>query len=365
MKRKINFGGLVAALITALVLGAVGTPHFGVWGGALVSIVAFGLMVAKPFLPFMSNSVNGFAADIEPEVWENDIEEGLWDDNGFLLESKDASQYVMQGKVVHIPQGGAASGIEVDRSSLPASVTERTDTDITYTLHSFTSNPILVKNVENFQLSYDKRNSVIGENRMALNEAVAEYILISWAPTATASIIRTTGTSVGTHVTGTTGQRAKFLPKDLKNAAKVLDKQKVSKNRRVCLMSADMYDQFTDGLSETQAVNFANTYDPKTGIVGRLYGFTIYTRAETVVYNTGATACNAYGAAVAATDNDAVLCWQADCVERAVGDVHFFNNPNDPTYYGEVSSFEAIAGGRKRRTAQEGVVAIVQGTVNG
>ena len=48
---------------------------------------------------------------IQREIWQDHIAGNLFKNNEFLLASVDASQHVMQGKVVHIPQAGAPAGV--------------------------------------------------------------------------------------------------------------------------------------------------------------------------------------------------------------------------------------------------------------
>ncbi len=121
-----------------------------------------------------------------------------------------------------------------------------------------------------------------------------------------------------------------------------------------------MYDQLITSLGETQYRDFSEAIDPKTGVLGMLYGFKIMQRADVVVYNELADEVNAYAVPGAATDNDAVLCWQKDAVERALGSITFFERANDPLYYGDVYSFEVRMGGRRRRSDNKGIIAIVQ-----
>jgi hypothetical protein len=360
MKRKISIVGLVGALVIAALIGGTVAHSCGNGAGLAAFVLALAVPVLKPWFDIKRPAGFGSLAALQKEVWQDHIEGNMFKDNEFLLMSTDASQYTLQGKVVHIPQAGGLPTVEKDRSSLPATVQTRTDTDVTYTLSPYTSDPILIPNAETYELSYSKRESVLAEHENALRERTADEMLIIWAPTAAGNILRTTGDSVAPHITGQTGNRLKVTTKDLKAAQKLLNKQKVPKTDRYCLMSADMYDQFTDSMTESQYRDFSAAMDVKTGVVGMLFGFKIMQRSDTVVYNTGATAVNAYGAVVAATDNDAVLCWQKDAVERAVGDITFFEHQGDPTYYGDVYSFEVRFGGRKRRDDQKGIVAIVQ-----
>lgn len=296
---------------------------------------------------------------IQREIWEDHIEGNLFKNNEFLLASTDASQFVLQGKVVHIPQAGALPNVAIDRSSLPATVTQRTDVDITYALDEYTTDPILIPNADTMELSYNKRESVLSEHESALRQVTADNILIDWA--SAVNFVTTSGGAVTSHLTGTTGNRKLFAIDDLKNAMLMLNKQNVPVEDRYALMSADMYQQLTDSMDATQYRDFSQAFDAKDGILGRLYGFNIMMRSSVVVYNNATTpVVNAYGATGAATDNDGVLCWQKNAVERALGEVKFFERIGDPTYYGDVYSVLVRMGARKRRSDERGIVAIVQ-----
>lgn len=298
---------------------------------------------------------------IQKEIWQQHIEGNLFKGNEFLLASTDASQYALMGKVIHIPQAGALATVVKNRSSLPATVTQRTDTDITYALDEYTTDPILIPNAENIELSYPKRDSVLGEYEAALKQVIADNLLVTYSPSVAARIIRTTGAETLTHLDSTTGNRKKFTLNDLKNAQLVMNKQNVPMTDRYALMSADMFQQFTDDLTATQQRDFSATYDPTNGIVGKIFGFNIMMRTSVSTYTNAATpVVNAYGAAANADDNDAVLCWQKAAIERAVGSILAFEKMGDPQFYGDVYSFSVRMGGRKRRTNEEGLVAIVQ-----
>ena len=222
---------------------------------------------------------------IQKEIWQDHIEGNLFKNNEFLLASTDAGQYVLNGHVVHIPQAGALPTVVKNRSSVPATVVQRGDTDITYTLDEYTTDPILIPNAETFELSYNKRESVLSEYETSLRQTVADNLLIDWAPTAsTGVIVRTTGAAVATTLAGTTGNRAKFVVSDLKNAQLQLNKQNVPMEGRYALISADMFQQLTDDMSATQYRDFSAAYDVKDGVLGRLFGFNIMMRSGVVTY---------------------------------------------------------------------------------
>lgn len=297
---------------------------------------------------------------LDVEIWKPWILDTLFRDNQFLNFAQNADEHVLQGQVVHIPNAGAASSVSRNRSSLPASVTQRTDVDVTYSLDEFTTDPRLIANAEKI-ISYDKMASAMGQDMGAVKQLLADYMVYHWAPSAAAQIVRTTGGNVTAHLPSATGNRKYFLTADLRSAKKVLDKQNVPMGDRYALLSADMYEQLLISMSDSTYRDFSRYEEADKGIVGMLYGFKLYMRATTVVYTNASTPVKKLpSAAAAATDNDCVLCWHKDFVERAIGTVNIFENLNDATYYGDIYSLLVRAGGRAVENDSIGVVAIVQ-----
>src|SRR5215510_12377424 len=107
---------------------------------------------------------------IQKEIWTKFIQENLFKDNEFLNYAFNADQYVLEGKVVHIPNAGNAPTVVKNRSSLPATVTQRADVDVTYSIDEFTTDPILIPNAETVELAYDKLSNVLSESESALRQ---------------------------------------------------------------------------------------------------------------------------------------------------------------------------------------------------
>ena len=298
---------------------------------------------------------------VEREIWEGDIVEKLYAENPHLSLCVNADQYVLAGKVVHIPQAGAAPDVVKNRSSLPAAVKKRTDTDITYPLDEYTSDPVHISNAETIEPSYDKRMSVMADTHMALNETVGVVTIRNWAPSGSARIIRTSGEAVAAHMPGATGMRKKFLKAELKKAQKQMNKDNIPTSDRYAMFDADMMDQLTDSLTDSEYRDFSRAYDEKNGVVGKLFGFTILSRSYVLGYN-GSAAIEPGGEGNS-PDCAAVLCWHKNSVENALGQVKFFEDEGNPQYYGDIYSALVRMGGRIRREDQKGVVAIVQDLV--
>lgn len=321
-------------------------------------LVLGGLLVAGALLPMPQNTLRGIVL----EQWAAYIIERFWKDNAFLKYAYDDSQYVVAGRIIHIPQPGSKPAVVKNRNSFPGTAVRRTDTDITYPLDEYTTDPTHIPNIDAIHLSYSKQDSVLGDHMQVLNETVADDMLIKWGTNATA--VSTTGgpsaVQVGP-VTGQTGNRYAFHHADLKKLMIRMNANNVPKNDRYVMIDDNMYEAFYDSLSDTNAKDFSRYADAENGIVGKLHGFNIMTRSS-VLLATNANALKALGASIAATDCLGSIAWQKNTVAFAIGDTKLFQNLNDALYYGDIHSALVMAGGRVRRTDGLGIYNIIQGT---
>ncbi|MDO5607636.1 MAG: P22 phage major capsid protein family protein [Capnocytophaga sp.] len=297
---------------------------------------------------------------IQKEIWMSTIVEGLFADNSFASKAFNADEFVTQGKTVHVPNAGAASGVEKNRSTFPATVSTRQDVDLTFPLDEFTTNPIRIPHAETVELSYNKRESVISQDRAKLIETVNEALLHSWFPEV-ANSIDTSGASVAAHTPSATGNRKLFTKADVKRAMVKFNAQNIPQTERYLLVDAEMYSQLLDSLTSQEAYAFHASVDVKNGVVGKLYGFDILMRSTVGVFS--ATGKKAWGAVGAATDAGVALAWHKNSVCRALGEINVFDNISDPTYYGDIYSFLVRCGGRPMRNDVKGLLVIKQASV--
>lgn len=298
---------------------------------------------------------------IQREIWERAIVEGLFADNSFLSKAYNADEYVNNGKVVHIPQAGAASSVSKNRTSKPATAKQRTDTDLTFTLAEFTTDPVYIPHADTVELSYDKRESVLRNDKMQLADAVAKDFLHSWSP-AKANTIATTGVEVDASVHSTAeGKRLAVTRKDILALMTRFNRQNIPQEGRYLLLDADMYAQLLNDLTTQEATAFHAQADLARGVMGKLLSFNVMQRSEAALYS-AAGSPKSWDSTKAADDVSAALAWHEQSVVRALGEVRAFENEGDPTWYGDIYSFLVRAGGRIRRTDEKGVVALLQGT---
>jgi hypothetical protein len=362
---------LVLSLFAAVFEQAGHSPAASAIAGAVtLAIVVGASKLLKTKLPGVVQ--NG----VQVEIWVNYIIERLWKDNKFLKFAFSDDDKVIGGRIVHIPQPGAKPVVRKNRSSYPAVAVRRADTDVTYVLEEYTTDPAHIPYADTVELSYDKIESEYGDHIGQLTETVADDMILKWiSGLSGGSRMFTSGDAVAAtlsesefdadgNITATyaaTGLRNSFIEADLARAQLMLNNQKVPKTDRYALLTENMEYQLKQSLTATQYRDYSSVYDAENGVVGKLHGFTILTRASVAAATAGGV-IKALGAVIDATDSEVSFVWQKNAVARALGEVTFFENLKDALHYGDVFSSLLRAGGRRRRKDNFGVITIVQGT---
>lgn len=306
---------------------------------------------------------------LQTEVWVSDIKEKLFPENSFQSLAIDDSLFV-ENRIVNLANAGTPTGVQRNRSVIPAVVRKRDDVDINYTVHEFTSDPTVIQDIEETETSYDKRQSVLNSHTDALNNKMAAWLLYAWAATTSSNIQRTTGANRAAVIPGASGNRKTLLLADIFKAKGIMDDMDVPEEGRVLLLPSYMYNDLLEA-EKTSLVNLQTTGEAliQNARLMKLLGFTIYTRGKNNVLsydNTGTPipriATNSADAeySVVTAANAAALMWHPDFVRRALGQIKVFANEDVAENYGSVFSTLARAGGRKAYSDETGVVAIVE-----
>lgn len=294
---------------------------------------------------------------IQKEIWMRAIVEGLFASNSFLSKAFNADEYVEAGKTVHIPQAGVASNVEKNRETLPATVKQRTDTEVSFDLNKFTTDPVLIDDAEKVELSYDKRESVLRQDKLALYDAVAKDFIFSWSP-GPERVIETTGEAVEAYTPSATGKRKAIVKGDVLTLMTKFNNENIPQEGRYLLLDAMMYSQLLNSLTANENSAFLASADAQNGVLGKLFSFNVMMRSRSALYTT-AKAPKAWSASGEATDLAAALAWHDQSVCRALGEVKVFEQEKAPDYYGDLYSFLVRAGGRIMRSDNAGVMALV------
>lgn len=303
---------------------------------------------------------------LERSIWLKEIREQLFKDNAFLNEAKNWDEHVTAGiKTVVIPQSGAASGVERNRNVFPATSQERPDSDVTYDMVDYTTNPRRVREIEKLQLSYDKLASVVSQDMANIKEYAAEDMLYAWRAEALNRIVRTSGGTVDatlSGVSGATGNRKRYTLADLLAVDKIMNDMNIPQSGRVALLSSSAkQDLLLDPEIKGNPALSTLLANYNEAALLKIANFKIYIRSTALRYTNASTpVAKLPSAAAATTDNDASLFWHPHFVGRSMGNIDVFHNEKQAEHYGDLLSMQLMAGGRKAETDGKGVVALVQ-----
>lgn len=262
---------------------------------------------------------------LQKEIWLADIIEPLYAQNTFAAQSVDHSAFV-NGAVVHVPNAGNPPEIVKNRSTFPATAKRREDTDLTYTLNDYSTDPVHIPNADAVELSYDKRQSVLGQIQLALADKVHEDLLKSWIDGAGISKPLPAGTSHKTAIMEIAGQ---------------FNKQDIPQEGRFAVVDAIFYANLLRELTDFEGQSFLASANAQTGALGRLYGLTLYQRST-----------------LKDGSNDDIFAWHKGSVSRALGQTEIFVDDQNPLYYGDIFSALVRAGGAVIRSDKAGTAFI-------
>ena len=298
-------------------------------------------------------------SELNVEAWEKHIQENFFPDNSFASKSIDDSAFVNYHRVT-IPNAGAPSNVEKNRSVFPATVKTRNDKAVSYELDIFSSDPIRLHNAKDVELSYSKRNSVIYNDKSELMRVSHQHILEQWAKNH-AGVVRTNGGLMRAHTySGATGKRKIITSDDILELQTQFDLQGLPEEGRYLLLDPMMYNKFLGSLNLADKHAFLSSADAQRGILGQLYGFHLMKRAKVLRLKGDGETILFEGDAHEATEVGAGIAWQESCVSRALGEINLHYSPDDPTYYGPVLSFDQRVGGSGRRADKAGVMLLVE-----
>lgn len=298
---------------------------------------------------------------LQKEIWVADIKETLHQGSEFIMAGTDYSAFVAN-KTVHVPQSGAGSAIAKNRSSLPATIAQRTDTELTFDLNEYTTDPVLITDLDALQVSYAKRNSVLGQHLNILNERIGTEVAYEWTPSGSASLVlRTSGASTSELPVGATGTRKLVTKEDIARMARKLDDDNVPMNDRYLVLPTLMYYQLF-GIDALVRADFGRVADQTNGIVNEIFGFKVFKRPTTVMFDSATAGVKkAVGASASATDCVGAFAFQKQAVAQALGAIKVFADEDKPEFYGSVFSALVMHGAKNLRSDNKGIVALAQG----
>jgi hypothetical protein len=304
---------------------------------------------------------------LDREQWLADIQENLFKDNAIINRATNHDGFVNY-KTVHVPQAGANPTITKNLGAFPATISQRADSELTYSMDTYYVEPIHIeRGQETAFISYDKRMSILNQHIKTLEDVLTNQALYKWAPAGAGTFVKTTGlASSAAKAPSATSTRLAITLADILTAKGILDDASVPAEGRILLMPYSMYNGQLLAIQDVYQMQSYGSSALPSGVVNRIHGFDIMLRATTVVYDNTATPVlktisdNGAPTSPTTTDNLACLAYHPSFVAKAKGGADVFINENDPAYYGSIVSALQLFGASKMRTSQVGIVAIVQ-----
>lgn len=304
-------------------------------------------------------------AQIQLKVYSNELQKQLFPQNSFYKKSLGLTGLAADAATFEIPQlGSVGEAKEGAPLILPLQVKKSDDDSTTGTMKLLYCDPILVEDEEDIVTNYSKRQAKQQQQASALNTRAADYAAKMWMPTATGTIIVTTGSTRATNLVGLTSTRKAVTKTDMLNVFNALLRHNIGDipGNLYGLVTADAY---TDLLGISDFVDYNKTgYVSKLeqGILGKICGIEIMVRSKNGSIGAWYDANNVVVTSVvtSGTDRPASIFWHDALVCHAEAHPKTLIKADDPTYLGTVLNSTVRFGAEKCRKDQKGVVALAE-----
>lgn len=274
MKTKAILTAASAVLFNCLV-GALLAMLVGVqpWMGAVALNIAG--LVSGGVMP-----KGALRAGVYKEIWTGELVKALRSGlAGSWLDGIPDASSIVNNEVIHLVDVGVDPDVLINNTTYPIDLQALDDKDITISLDKFQTKVTPITDDELYAISYDKMSRVKESHANAINDAKfkkAAHALCASKNSAKTPVLATTGEA-------DSDGRLRLTVNDVLALKRALDKLGVpAENRRLVLCP----DHVNDLLMTEQAFREQYNIDRNTGLVGRLYGFSIYQYAVTPLYTT-------------------------------------------------------------------------------
>lgn len=258
---------------------------------------------------------------LQKEIWVAGIKENPVPDHSFVMASTDMSEYVENNKL-HLAEAGIEPAVHEDyfagnEDELPTATI--TDIPNEVILKTYSTEQTRHRDLQECELQYDKRNSIIGRHRTSLEKNLGKRAAFSWTPSATNTHNRII----------TLGLDDSIIDGiiDLQLFYADLDK---SENLNICLSPAHM--------AKIRKENKALYREIMSTKGADLYGFKIHSYSNNPLF-TSLGVKKPFGAVLEAGDKRCSFTWATDEVFRSFGDVEMYETLRHSGLQADILSF--------------------------
>ena len=313
---------LIASLFVAPVLGT------------SVPLVATTIVAVSTIAQYIAPSLfSGVAmAGLQTEVWVAGIKENPIPDNSFVFQSVDLSQYVEHNKL-HLAEAGVEPTVHEDyfaTSNTPLPITDIADIGNEVVLHTYSTEQTRHRDLQEIELSYDRRSSVIKRHRVSLAKNMGKRAAYAWAPKQDDAWNKVLNLSSSDSVIDAIIDLKQFM-----------EENDILEGVNIC---------FTPGhfarIRKEDKRLYKDILNEK-----QMYGIKVFQYSQNPLY-TSAGVKKPFGATKENTDKRASFMWVTDEVFRCFGDVKMYPTLHDSGLQADTLSFaqRALVGVIRART---------------
>ena len=271
-------------------------------------------------------------AGLQTEVWVAGIKENPIPDNSFVFQSVDLSQYVEHNKL-HLAEAGVEPAVHEDyfaTSNTPLPITDITDIGNEVVLHTYSTEQTRHRDLQEIELSYDRRSSVIKRHRVSLAKNMGKRAAYAWAPKQDDAWNKVLNLSSSDSVIDAIIDLKQFM-----------EENDILEGVNICFTPA----HFARIRKEDKRL-YKDILNEK-----QMYGIKVFQYSQNPLY-TSAGVKKPFGATKENTDKRASFMWVTDEVFRCFGDVKMYPTLHDSGLQADTLSFaqRALVGVIRART---------------
>lgn len=269
-------------------------------------------------------------ANLQKEIWVNQIKENFYPESSFLNYVKDFSELV-ENNAINMAEAGVDPNVLINNTTYPIKVVQRMDKPIRIELDLFETENTLVRRPEVIQYSYNQLESVLIGHRSILRARTAEKAAHAFAPSEDGEftpVIPTTGEAVGTRKRITIGDIL-LLKERFDDVCIPLE------NRYLILNPKHVSDLI---LFDTRA--FKDITDIVNGQPKRIAGFNVLQTPITPKYNSTDTTKKPFDEESKDTDTFCSFAFHGEEVMKADGEIYMYSKEDDPLERGTIVGFD-------------------------
>lgn len=269
-------------------------------------------------------------ANLQKEIWVNQIKENFYPDSSFLNYVKDFSGLV-ENHAINMAEAGVDPKVLINNTTYPIKIVQRIDKPIRVELDLFETENTLVRRPEVIQYSYDQLESVLMGHRNILRARTAEKAAHAFAPSEDGEftpVILTTGETVGS--------RKRLTIADILLLKERFDDVCIPLEGRYLVLNPKHVSDLI--LFDTKA--FKDITDIVNGQPKRIAGFSVLQTSITPKYNSTDATKKPFIEETQATDTFCSFAFQGDEVMKADGEIYMYSKEDDPGERGTIVGFD-------------------------